>query len=103
MLRGSGDPTLTVAILRSLAERLHAKGLRHVTGRLIVDDTRYSHTTRAPGWKHTFVPEETGTVDAFTVDDNEWRGGAAFNADPTVDNAALWRHELKKSHITVTA
>jgi serine-type D-Ala-D-Ala carboxypeptidase/endopeptidase (penicillin-binding protein 4) len=101
VLHASGDPTLTGFDLHSFAKRLHAKGLRHVTGRLIVDDTRYSHATRAPGWKHKFVPVETGTVDAFTIDDNEWRGGKAFEADPTPDNAALWRKALKKSHITV--
>jgi serine-type D-Ala-D-Ala carboxypeptidase/endopeptidase (penicillin-binding protein 4) len=101
VLRGSGDPTLTIASLRSMAKRLHAKGLRHVSGGLIVDDSRYGRLTRAPGWKHKFVPEESGTVDAFTVDDNEWRGGKSFDADPTYDNAVLWRHELRKAHISV--
>jgi D-alanyl-D-alanine carboxypeptidase/D-alanyl-D-alanine-endopeptidase (penicillin-binding protein 4) len=101
VLRASGDPTLTRSDLQAFAKRLHEKGLRHVTGRLIVDDTRYSHVTRVPGWKHKFVPVETGTVDAFTIDDNEWRGGRAFEANPTPDNAALWRKALKKSHITV--
>jgi D-alanyl-D-alanine carboxypeptidase/D-alanyl-D-alanine-endopeptidase (penicillin-binding protein 4) len=101
VLTGSGDPTLSIADLHSFAKRLHAKGLRHVAGRLIVDDSRYSHVTRVAGWKHKFVPEETGTVDAFSVNDNEWRGGTSFELDPTIDNAALWRHELKKSHISV--
>jgi serine-type D-Ala-D-Ala carboxypeptidase/endopeptidase (penicillin-binding protein 4) len=101
VLRGSGDPTLTISDLHALARRLHARGLRHVTGRLIVDDSRYSHVTRAPGWKHKFVPEETGTVDAFTIDGNEWRGGVAFDRDPTIDNAALWRKELRKAHISI--
>lgn len=101
VLRGSGDPTLSIGDLRALARRLHKNGLRHVTGRLIVDDSRYGHATRAPGWKHSFVPVETGTVDAFSVDDNEWRGGAAFEADPTPDNAGLWRKELRKAHISV--
>jgi serine-type D-Ala-D-Ala carboxypeptidase/endopeptidase (penicillin-binding protein 4) len=101
VLSASGDPTLTKSDLRDVAKRLHAKGLRHVTGRLIVDDTRYSHVTRVAGWKHKFVPVETGTVDAFTIDDNEWRGGKSFEANPTRDNAGLWRQALKKSHITV--
>jgi D-alanyl-D-alanine carboxypeptidase/D-alanyl-D-alanine-endopeptidase (penicillin-binding protein 4) len=101
VLRGSGDPTLTKDDLHRFAKRLHARGLRHVTGHLIVDDTRYSHQTLAPGWKHDFVPEESGTVDAFTIDHNVWRGGRAFDADPTPDNARLWRKVLKKSHISV--
>jgi D-alanyl-D-alanine carboxypeptidase/D-alanyl-D-alanine-endopeptidase (penicillin-binding protein 4) len=102
VLKATGDPTLTETDLAGLASRLHAKGLRHVTGHLIVDDTRYSHVTRVAGWKPTFVPEETGTVDAFSVDANEWRGGASFDADPTPDNALLWRRALKKAHITVS-
>jgi D-alanyl-D-alanine carboxypeptidase/D-alanyl-D-alanine-endopeptidase (penicillin-binding protein 4) len=101
VLRGSGDPSLHVADLGSLAKRLHSGGLRHVTGRLIVDDSRYSHATLAPGWKRAFIPVETGTVDAFTIDDNQWRGGVAFNKDPTIDNAALWRTQLRRAHITV--
>jgi D-alanyl-D-alanine carboxypeptidase/D-alanyl-D-alanine-endopeptidase (penicillin-binding protein 4) len=102
VLRGSGDPTVTIASLRTMAKHLHEKGLRHVAGRLIVDDTRYSHVTRVDGWKHKFVPGQSGTVDAFTVDDNEWRGGASFERDPTIDNATLWRHALNKAHITVS-
>ncbi|HTW21694.1 MAG TPA: D-alanyl-D-alanine carboxypeptidase [Mycobacteriales bacterium] len=98
---GSGDPTLTIANLRELAKRLHAKGLRHVTGHLIVDDTRYSHTTRVAGWKRKFVPGQSRTVDAFTVDENQWRAGASFERDPTPYNAALFRKALRKSHITV--
>jgi serine-type D-Ala-D-Ala carboxypeptidase/endopeptidase (penicillin-binding protein 4) len=102
VLIGSGDPTLTISDLDLMARQLHAKGLRHVSGRLIVDDSLYSHRTRVNGWKHSFVPVETGTVDAFTVDDNEWRGGASFDADPTHDNALLWRKALKKAHVSVS-
>ena len=101
VLRGSGDPTLSIGDLRAMAKRLHAKGLRHVIGHLIVDDSRYSHVTRVSGWKHTFVPVESGTIDAFSVDDNQWRGGTAFDRDPTFDNARLWRAALKKAHISV--
>jgi D-alanyl-D-alanine carboxypeptidase/D-alanyl-D-alanine-endopeptidase (penicillin-binding protein 4) len=101
VLVGSGDPTMTRADLGSLAHQLAAKGLQHVTGRLVVDDSRYSQTTRAPGWKADFIPAESGTVDAFTVNNNDWRAGTAFNADPTRDNAGLWRTALANNGITV--
>jgi D-alanyl-D-alanine carboxypeptidase/D-alanyl-D-alanine-endopeptidase (penicillin-binding protein 4) len=101
VLHASGDPTLTKSSLHVFAKQLHRRGLRHVTGHLIVDDTRYSHRTVVPGWKRGFVPEQSGTVDAFTIDNNEWRGGQSFDTDPTPDNAALWRKALKKSHISV--
>jgi D-alanyl-D-alanine carboxypeptidase/D-alanyl-D-alanine-endopeptidase (penicillin-binding protein 4) len=101
VVRGSGDPTLTRAGLLKLARRLHRAGLHHVSGNLIIDDTRYSHKTRVSGWKHKFVPEETGPMSAFTVDHNEWRGGASFDRDPTRDNARLFRTALHKAHITI--
>lgn len=101
VLVGSGDPTLTTADLHALARRLHHDGLRHVSGHLVIDDSRYSHVTRAVGWKRSFVPGESGTVDAFTVDGNRWRSGTAFDRDPTPANAALWRKVLRKAHITV--
>lgn len=101
VLTGSGDPTLTRRDLAAIAHSLANAGLAHVTGRLVVDDTRYSHTTLAPGWKRDFVPEESGTVDAFTVNNNDWRSGTAFDADPTRDNAGLWRTALHNAGITV--
>ncbi len=101
VLVGSGDPTLTFANLHRMATQLHALGLNEVTGHLIVDDTRYSQRTVLPGWKRDFVPIETGTMDAFSLNGNEWRTGAAFNHDPTPYNAAIWRQELKRAHITI--
>jgi serine-type D-Ala-D-Ala carboxypeptidase/endopeptidase (penicillin-binding protein 4) len=102
VLVGSGDPTLTASDLRTLAHHLYAHGLRRVTGRLIVDDSRYSQATRAVGWKKSFVPGESGTVDAFSVDGNQGRHGPSFERDPTPANAALWRRVLDHAHIRVT-
>jgi serine-type D-Ala-D-Ala carboxypeptidase/endopeptidase (penicillin-binding protein 4) len=101
ILVGAGDPTLSTADLSIMAKHLRDKGLRHVRGRLIVDDTRYSHVTRVAGWKHSFDPVESGTMDAFSVNGNEWRGGKSFIADPTFDNAGLFRKALKHAHISV--
>lgn len=101
VLTGSGDPTLTRHDLGSLARQLAATGLRRVTGRLVVDDTRYSHTTRAPGWKRNFLPDESGAVDAFSVDNDNWRSDRGFLADPSYANAGLWRSALAKAGVHV--
>jgi D-alanyl-D-alanine carboxypeptidase/D-alanyl-D-alanine-endopeptidase (penicillin-binding protein 4) len=101
VVTGSGDPTLSRAALLTMAKSLHQKGLHRVSGHLIVDDTRYSQRTVVPGWKPKFVPEETGTVDAFTVDHNVWRGGTSFFHHPTLYNARLFRAQLKRRHIGV--
>jgi D-alanyl-D-alanine carboxypeptidase len=101
VVTGSGDPSLSRSGLLAMAKALHQKGLHHVTGHLIVDDSRYSKKTIVAGWKSKFVPEETGMVDAFTVDHNVWRGGTSFFHDPTLDNARLFRAQLKHRHISV--
>ncbi|HVS68761.1 MAG TPA: D-alanyl-D-alanine carboxypeptidase [Mycobacteriales bacterium] len=101
VLVGSGDPTLTRHNLASLAGQLRSSGLRRVTGKLVVDDTRYSHQTRAPGWKHEFLPEESGAVDAFSVNNDNWRSSSTFLADPSRANAGLWRSALKSAGIHV--
>ena len=101
VLIGSGDPTLTRRNLGGLANRLRATGLRRVTGRLVVDDSRYTHDTRAPGWKHSFLPGESGAVDAFSVNNDNWSSAPSFLANPTPANAALWRSALKKAGIKV--
>jgi serine-type D-Ala-D-Ala carboxypeptidase/endopeptidase (penicillin-binding protein 4) len=49
-LVGSGDPTLTASDLSALAERLHAAGLRRVTGDVIGDTHAYDRGWWAPGW-----------------------------------------------------
>ncbi|HVV74460.1 MAG TPA: D-alanyl-D-alanine carboxypeptidase [Mycobacteriales bacterium] len=101
VLVGSGDPTLTRHNLGALARKLRDTGLRRVTGSLVVDDTRYSHKTRAPGWKHDFLPGESGAVDAFSVDNDNWRSSRTFLADPSHANAGLWRQALKTAGIHV--
>jgi D-alanyl-D-alanine carboxypeptidase/D-alanyl-D-alanine-endopeptidase (penicillin-binding protein 4) len=101
VVQGSGDPTLTRYSLLAMAKRLHHIGLRHVTGHLIVDDTRYSHKTRVAGWKYGFVPQECGPISAFSVDHNQWRRGKSYELNPTRDNARLFRHILQKKHVSV--
>ncbi|HVY11174.1 MAG TPA: D-alanyl-D-alanine carboxypeptidase [Mycobacteriales bacterium] len=101
VLIGSGDPTLTRGNLNGLARSLYASGLRRVTGRLVVDDSRYAHGTRAPGWKHSFLPGESGAVDAFSVNNDNWKSSSTFLRDPTGANAKLWRAALKNAGIHI--
>jgi serine-type D-Ala-D-Ala carboxypeptidase/endopeptidase (penicillin-binding protein 4) len=49
-LVGSGDPALTASDLSALAERLHARGLRRVTGDVIGDTHAFDRGWWAPGW-----------------------------------------------------
>jgi D-alanyl-D-alanine carboxypeptidase/D-alanyl-D-alanine-endopeptidase (penicillin-binding protein 4) len=101
VIRGSGDPTITRGTLLEMAKTLHQRGLRRVTGHLVVDDTRYSHKTRVSGWKHSFVPNQSGPVDAFTVDHNAWKHNSTFIANPTHANGKAFRHYLRQRHIKI--
>jgi D-alanyl-D-alanine carboxypeptidase/D-alanyl-D-alanine-endopeptidase (penicillin-binding protein 4) len=96
-----GDPTLTSSELGLLAEDLHNDGLRRVTGNLVIDDSRYNHFTTAPGWKAHFVPDETGPIDAFSVDSDSRSHAASYLANPTLANAAILRKALRHARVKV--
>lgn len=96
-----GDPTLTTGELGLIGKELRADGLRRVTGALVVDDSRYDHSTRAPGWKRHFLPDQTGPIDAFAVDSDARGRSAAYLADPTLANASILRSALHRAHIKV--
>lgn len=81
-LVGVGDAYFTAGQLDALAAAVRAKGIRKITGALVVDDSRYDAARRAPGWKSSFVPDESGPLDALALDGNAWKGGSAYLADP---------------------
>jgi D-alanyl-D-alanine carboxypeptidase/D-alanyl-D-alanine-endopeptidase (penicillin-binding protein 4) len=49
-LRGSGDPDLVTEDLGALASELHARGIRRVTGGIVVDSTRFDQDRLPPGF-----------------------------------------------------
>jgi D-alanyl-D-alanine carboxypeptidase/D-alanyl-D-alanine-endopeptidase (penicillin-binding protein 4) len=81
---GGGDPTLTAATgptayphparLADLARAVRARGVRRVTGALVVDATLFSGPGLARGWKPTYVSEgSVAPVSAFEVDGGRLR------------------------------
>jgi D-alanyl-D-alanine carboxypeptidase/D-alanyl-D-alanine-endopeptidase (penicillin-binding protein 4) len=101
VVRGGGDPSLTTSELALLAKDLHKAGLRRVTGDLVIDDTRYNHATRAPGWKAHFLPDESGPIDAFSVDSDSHAHSASYLADPTLANARIVRKVLHHAKVSI--
>jgi D-alanyl-D-alanine carboxypeptidase/D-alanyl-D-alanine-endopeptidase (penicillin-binding protein 4) len=87
--------------LRALADTLSAAGIHRVTGNVIVDPSRYAGATAAPGWKASWLGEETGPVSAFAIGKNAWRGGSAFLSDPTPYNTRRWRSALVGEDVAV--
>lgn len=96
-----GDPTLSTAGLAAMVGQLADAGVRHITGDLWVDDTRYDRLRRAAGWKSSFVPGQAGPLSAFMVDRNRWRTDAAYLADPAAGNLARLRDLLGQARITL--
>jgi D-alanyl-D-alanine carboxypeptidase/GNAT superfamily N-acetyltransferase len=100
-VRGSGDPLLSDAGLADLARQVKAAGIRKVTGGLLVDDSRYVHRTTAPGWRAGFTPTETGPIDAFAVDGNEWNRSRQYIAHTGADNGLRFVSILRKHHVKI--
>jgi D-alanyl-D-alanine carboxypeptidase/D-alanyl-D-alanine-endopeptidase (penicillin-binding protein 4) len=68
VLKGYGDPTLGPADLDRLAARIHAVGIRRVSGRVLGDESFFDQRRGAPGWKRGFVGLETPPLSALVVD-----------------------------------
>ena len=101
-LVGGGDPFLSGAQLDALAGAVRAAGIRRIDGSLVVDDLRYDAVRRAPGWKTSFVPEESGPLSALAVDHNQWRHDSAYLNDPGLPTLDRFRSMLAKHGVSVT-
>lgn len=100
-LVAGGDPYLTKAGLRALARDVRSAGITTVTGGVRLDDSRYDARRTAPGWKSSFVPQQSGPLSALAVDRNRWRTDRAFLADPALPAAVLFRDYLRAEGVTV--
>jgi D-alanyl-D-alanine carboxypeptidase len=101
VFRAAGDPTLSAEGLTDLVDRLRRNGVRRVTGRLVVDVTRYDTRRDAPGWKPEFVGTEVGPLSAFALDRNEYRNDTGFVRDPVPANAARLRNAITGGGIPI--
>lgn len=57
IVKGSGDPTVVNERLASVADALYAKGLRKITGRIVVDDSVFDRNLEAKGWELEEAPD----------------------------------------------
>jgi D-alanyl-D-alanine carboxypeptidase/D-alanyl-D-alanine-endopeptidase (penicillin-binding protein 4) len=99
-LVAGGDPFLMTQHLDYLAASIKRKGITRVTGALLLDDSRYDRQVRGPGWKTSYVPDESGPLSAFAVDRNTWRKDAQFVADPAMANLGKFKALLTKHGIS---
>jgi D-alanyl-D-alanine carboxypeptidase/D-alanyl-D-alanine-endopeptidase (penicillin-binding protein 4) len=66
-LVGGGDPTLATRDLDRLARRIAALGIRRVAGRILGDESLFDTQRAAPGWKPSYVGDESAPVSALSV------------------------------------
>ena len=96
-LRGSGDPSLTVADIRRLAASVRASGITRVAGRIRGDESLFDARRGVAGWKTYFVGVETPPLSALVVD--RARGWPALS--PPLLAARTLRAALVERGVTV--
>jgi D-alanyl-D-alanine carboxypeptidase/D-alanyl-D-alanine-endopeptidase (penicillin-binding protein 4) len=98
-LRGHGDPTLVTHDLKRLAGLLRTAGIRHVTGRVLADESVFDTRRTAPGWKPSFYMDESPPLSALVVNRAEYKG--QMTPDPAGAAAALFTVVLQERGIRV--
>src|SRR6266545_1722315 len=99
VLKGSGDPTLSTAGLRSLAAQVRAYGIRRVTDGIVGDETWFDARRTVTGWKPRFFIEESPPLSALIVD--RARVGRYVTRAPALAAAATFRDALRAAGVAV--
>ena len=117
-LVGGGDPLLGTAdfaasferqprqftSLEALADRVVKAGVRHVSGGIVGDETRYDRERYVPTWIPSYVSDsEIGPASALTVNDNfvSWHPRHITAAAPATAAAALFTALLRERGVDV--
>jgi serine-type D-Ala-D-Ala carboxypeptidase/endopeptidase (penicillin-binding protein 4) len=99
VLKGYGDPALSAAQLNKLAHQVAAAGIRHVTGRILGDETWFDTRRTGLGWKPGFYLHESPALSALIV--NRGWTGRFETARPALMATQLFRTDLRRLGITV--
>lgn len=100
VLKGYGDPALSGAKLASLARQVAAAGIRHVSGRILGDESWFDTRRTGLGWKAKFYLHESPALSALIV--NRGWTGRYETSRPALFAAALFRLELHHAGVTVS-
>jgi D-alanyl-D-alanine carboxypeptidase/D-alanyl-D-alanine-endopeptidase (penicillin-binding protein 4) len=99
VLKGYGDPALSAAKVGSLARQVAAAGIRHVTGRILGDESWFDARRTGLGWKAQFYLHESPALSALIVD-RGWTGRYE-TGHPALWAAQLFRLDLRRAGVTV--
>src|SRR5439155_13734555 len=92
VLKGAGDPTLSLADLRSLAAQVQAAGISRITGGIIADESLFDSRRIVAGWKASFYVEESPPLSALVV--NRARVGPYTSRSPALAAGSAFRDAL---------
>lgn len=105
VLVAGGDPLLEHTgghSVDTLTAQLKARGIRRVTGRLLIDESRFDSLRTAPGWPDALWPTTVGPLTAFPIDHNRVNANPAFLTDPALVGAVWLKDSLMSNGVEVT-
>jgi len=99
VLKGYGDPTLSVWDLRSLARRIRALGITRVAGSVVGDESFFDGRRTAAGWRASYYVNECAPLSALMVAGGRYRGRVSRR--PALAAAAIFRDALRSAGVAV--
>jgi D-alanyl-D-alanine carboxypeptidase/D-alanyl-D-alanine-endopeptidase (penicillin-binding protein 4) len=99
VLKGYGDPALSAAQVNLLAHQVVAAGIRHVTGRILGDESWFDTHRTGLGWKAQFYLHESPALSALIV--NRGWTGRYETRRPALMAVQLLRTDLRHLGVTV--
>jgi len=99
VLKGYGDPALSFAQLNSLARQVVATGIKHVSGRILGDESWFDTHRTGLGWKPDFYLHESPALSALVVN-RGWTGRYETRL-PALMAAQAFRRDLRRAGVTV--
>jgi D-alanyl-D-alanine carboxypeptidase/D-alanyl-D-alanine-endopeptidase (penicillin-binding protein 4) len=99
VLKGYGDPALSFAQVNSLARQVAAAGIRHVTGRVLGDESWFDTRRTGLGWKPEFYLHESPALSALVL--NRGWTGRYETGRPALMAAQILRRDLRRAGVTV--
>jgi serine-type D-Ala-D-Ala carboxypeptidase/endopeptidase (penicillin-binding protein 4) len=99
VLKGYGDPALSAAQIVKLARQVSADGIRHVSGRILGDESWFDTRRTGLGWKPDFYLHESPALSALIV--NRGWTGRYETARPALMAAQLFRADLRRAGVSV--
>jgi D-alanyl-D-alanine carboxypeptidase/D-alanyl-D-alanine-endopeptidase (penicillin-binding protein 4) len=99
VLKGFGDPTLSLGDLRALARQVRAAGIRQVTGGIEADESYFDSRRTGPAWKSWYYVNESAPLSALTVDRARFRGWVTHR--PALSAGTQFRLALRAAGVSV--